>query len=937
MRFRLLSGLVPAAASCLVAATLGAQTPSPAQSAAAAPAAPAPEPPDSGVIRRADREKDVPWKPFSEVTKGARVIGGLFTAYLTRDELYLGIRPQQFDRDFLLVTQISQGIGEGGLDGGASLRSDLVRFHRAGDRVELWVVNPHVAATPGTPMARTVAYSFGHSVAQSFPIATIRDTLEILVDLEPFLVSDWADLGSALQAIANRRKVGGTVLFDRDRSSLSTVRMFPANFEAEARLTYAPTRDLGLETVPDNRWIPLGVHYSLVELPATPMRPRYADDRVGYFVSAIKDFSRDTAESFFVRYVNRWRLEKKDPGASLSDPVRPIVFYIDRTVPIEWRPFVRAGILEWNRAFEDAGFRNAIRVLDAPDDTAWSAEDARYSTVRWTATTRSVFAIGPSTVDPRTGEIVNADILISASWIQAWRGEAVQVAGPSTRVGAVFAQDSALLWGRDGRAGRLCAYTAGLGAEGTLLRAALAAAGAIPPGGAVPREYIGQALKELVMHEVGHTLGLRHNFRGSAGISRERLGDRAYTAQHGIGVSVMDYDPPSVSPDPSRQGDYYGGTMGSYDRWAIQYGYREVTTTPERSGTGSEDEPAAWRPELELNALRAIAARASDPAHLYGTDEDAGFGSFGVDPTVSRYDQTDDPLGWARDRVTLIDGLFDSLETRLVPSGEGYPRLRAAFADLLSARWYATLVTTKYIGGAITARDHKDDPGARPPFANVPLAKQREALAFIAEAGLGEKAYRFRPELLARLAPDRWVHWGSDPGAGPGAAAPGGGYHIDFPLHDWALAQEGALLGQLLDPAVLSRIRDAELRARRSDEVLGIPELIGTLTEAIWSEAGYRMDGKPGKAARNTGSIRRDLQRLHLTKLIALLVSPPPGTPEDARAVARETLAGLEEQLDRGLARQGNQLDAYTRAHLLDSRARIAQALHAEVVQPISR
>ena len=163
--------------------------------------------------------------------------------------------------------------------------------------------------------------------------------------------------------------------------------------------------------MPDYRSIPIGIHYSLLELPATPMRPRLADDRVGYFVSATKDFSRDTAESFFVRYVNRWRLEKKNPGAGLSEPVQPITYYIDRTVPVEWRPFVRAGILEWNRAFEDAGFRDAIRVLDAPDDSAWSAADARYSTVRWTANNGAVYAIGPTNVDPRTGEILNADIL----------------------------------------------------------------------------------------------------------------------------------------------------------------------------------------------------------------------------------------------------------------------------------------------------------------------------------------------------------------------------------------------------------------------------------------------------------------------------------------------------------------------------------------------
>jgi hypothetical protein len=366
----------------------------------------------AGVDPAAGQRPEGVVRPFGDVTRGSEVGTGIFTIYFKHDSIYLSLAPRQLDRDYLLVTQISQGIGELGLDGGASIRSDLVRFHREGDRVELWIVNSRMAAAPSTPMARTVAYSFGHSVAQSFPIAAERDGSEILVNVAPFFVSDWADVGTVFQTAMTQRKLSGTVSFDAQRSTLQSLRLFGANLEAEVRLTFQTPRNLGLETVPDYRSIPIGIHYSLLELPATPMRPRLADDRVGFFVSATKDFSRDTAESFFVRFVNRWRLEKKNPGAGLSEPVQPITYYIDRTVPVEWRPFVRAGILEWNRAFEDAGFRDAIRVLDAPDDSAWSAADARYSTVRWTANNGAVYAIGPSNVDPRTGEILNADILI---------------------------------------------------------------------------------------------------------------------------------------------------------------------------------------------------------------------------------------------------------------------------------------------------------------------------------------------------------------------------------------------------------------------------------------------------------------------------------------------------------------------------------------------
>jgi hypothetical protein len=867
--------------------------------------------------------KDGPWKSFSEVTKGAEVRNGIFTLYLKRDKTLLSLTPAQLGRDYLLVTQLSRGIGELGLDGGSSIRSDLVRFQRAGDRIELLVVNPRFAATPGTPMERAVDYSFGNSVAQSFPIATMRDNGEILVDVAPFLLSDWADLGAFFQGVANQRKLTGAIMLDRERSSVEQIRLFPGNLEAQVRLTYQANRNLGLETVSDYRWIPVGVHYSLLELPTTPMRPRYADERVGYFVSAIKDFSRDTAESFFVRYVNRWRLEKRDPSAAVSEPVRPIVYYLDHTVPSEWKPWVRAGILEWNRAFEEAGFRNAIQVLDAPDDTLWSAEDARYSTVRWTATNRSVYAVGPSNVDPRTGEILNADVLVSAAWIQTWRGESGEYVTPETTIGSVFLEDSAAA-SPNGET-HLCSLADGMRRQGTLARAMLGTRGVGPEAGAVTRRYIGQALKALIMHEIGHTLGLRHNFRGSAGVTKAQLVDRKYTQAHGLGVSVMDYSPPALSLDPRRQGDYHSGTIGTYDRWAIRYGYsalgsRELAAA---SAKGSAGTAPVWTPDAEINALRMVAGEAAKPDHLYGTDEDAGFGGFGLDPTVSRYDQTSDPLEWARDRVTLINGLFDSLDTRMVAPGQSYARLRSAFTDLLNDRWYAMLVTTKYLGGATTARDHRGDPSARPALVTIPAARQREALAFLTEAGFGEKAYRFSPQLLSRLGPDRWKHWGSNPAADS---------RIDFPVHGWAMAQQSSLLGQLLDPAVLARIRDAELRAMDGEPTVTIPEVFSTLTRAIWAEAAYPAPGKMA-VPRNITSVRRDLQRLYLNSLVRMIVSPLPDTPEDARTLARATLAELGGELDRSLLRRGVQLDSYTRAHLADSKERISQALNAQLIQ----
>ena len=218
-------------------------------------------------------QSDLSGKPFNEVIRGSEVGTGLFTIYYKHDQILLTLPASRMDRDYLLVSQISQGIGDLGLDGGTSLRSDLVRFHREGDHVELWVVNPHVEAAPGTPMARTVDYSFGHSVAESFPIAAEKREGEILIDIAPFLLSDWADVGTILETAASQKKIPANITLDEKRSSFQQLRLFPANVEAEVRLTFATSRNLAIETVSDYRWIPVGVHYSLIELPANAMRP----------------------------------------------------------------------------------------------------------------------------------------------------------------------------------------------------------------------------------------------------------------------------------------------------------------------------------------------------------------------------------------------------------------------------------------------------------------------------------------------------------------------------------------------------------------------------------------------------------------------------------------------------------------------------------------
>jgi hypothetical protein len=763
-------------------------------------------------------------------------------------------------------------------------------------------------------MRAAVEADVGHSTIRAFKIESEHpETKNLLIDATELFLSDYAEFATWLEALYRGRPAS----LDKDRSYVSRVQGFPRNTEIDARLTFRTTGSpiFGASGVADARAVPVGLRYSLVALPETPMQPRIADDRVGHFITAVWDYSRDRSPSPFRRYVDRWRLEKKDPLAPLSEPVKPIAFYVDRSVPHQYRRYVKEGIEAWNKAFEAAGFRNAVVALDPPEDSTWAAEDLRYSSVRWTADP-GAWAIGPSDVDPRTGEILNADVVISASYVTYLHHEYQQFSGP----------DALARWRKpledlarrlpDGLRARLCLAGPGKAHQMAVQHALLAGLGVWDGAKPVPEEYLGDAIRDLVMQEIGHTLGLRHNFRGSSGIPYARLNDTAFTRAHGLTLSVMDYGAVNVSPNVAKQGDFWNRTVGTYDVWAIEYAYAPVyEQAPEepfkRSGT------LVGSPDAELTALQKIARRASEPLHTYGTDEDNWLGPFALDPLTNGWDLGGDPLQFLRDRVAVIHRVEPRLEERLIGAGEGYQRLRNAYTSLLFERFSALLPVTKYVGGMFTSRAHRGDPGGQLPFTPVPAADQRRAVALIVDHALAEDAFRIDPPLLNKLAPNRWAHWGVDWFTIP----------LDFPIHSWVRSIQATMLEEVLDPARLERMVDNEVRLPRGADVYPASELFASLTGAVWSEI-----ASPDRP-RATSSMRRNLQRAHLDQLVRLLTGPGLGVPEDARSLARYELKQLSQRMGTALEAPG--LDRMTAAHLDESKARIDAALTATVTRVV--
>ncbi len=865
-----------------------------------ASAEPSPESkPPAGSDQKPPMPSGPPTISHEIVLKEAKPVEGLISLYQKDNRLYAELSGGNLQDEYMVLIAIARGIGQRPVLGGYSwgFGDDWVwSFRKVDKNVHIIRRNVRFKADGGTPEARAVRNAYTDSVIFSLPVITKGPKGGDLIDLSPVFLSDLPQISQALPGF----------MFSPDKSTWDSVKGFKDNVELQVAAVYSAGGRVELDTVPDSRGATIIVHYSISKIPSTGYKPRVADDRVGYFLTAVKDFSKKDSENQFVRYINRWHLQKATASLEKSPPKMPLIFWIEKTVPFEYRKPIRDGIAEWNKAFEKAGFIDAIEVRQQPDDADWDPEDINYNTFRW-ITANAGFAMGPSRVNPYTGQILDADIIFDADFLTYWKQE-LETLTPEVHAamsGVPLQLDSAslrhatvgqFLGGRDSH--QHCGLRYGMATQMALGATAVMAEGDPAKAAARERELIMQGLKEVTMHEVGHTLGLRHNFKGSVYRNLKDINDPAKTRAEGMVASVMDYNPANIVPNGTPQGDFYPTTIGPYDMWAIEYGYKQFS--------GAEDEE-----------LKKVASRSGEPALKYATDEDT-LGIVDSDPESNRYDLGDDALEYARQRAELMKQLIPGLVERSVKDGEDYTKARKAFNVILAEYGQAMQFAARYVGGIYTSRSHKGDKDGKPPFTVVDVKKQRDALTLLEQQVLSDKPFNFPPELYNQLAASNWMHWGTD--------IP---LRKDLAVHDLILMWQQQILGQLMSSITLERIHDAELKIPADQDALTTAELLDRVTNAVFAEVKATNDGNFTERKPAISSLRRNLQRSYLQTLSNLAMGRA-SAPEDCKTIAYAKLGTLREDIDKLLGSKVK-LDAYSSAHLRESSARIQKVLEAKL------
>ena len=740
-------------------------------------------------------------------TKGCVSYPGLFTIYQSKKDgkSYLEIDSSHLNKEYIYFSYYENGVLDAGSVKGRFRGSKIIKIKKFYENIDITIQNTSYYFNEESPLNKASNTNINTPIIISEKIiANNQDNTKFLINADNiFLNESFQQVKSSYYPGYKGFKLGN---LSKTKTRYKKIRNYPENTDVIVNYIYEskyPSKR-GSSAVTDSRNISVLVQHSIIEMPENNYSPRPDDSRVGYFTTQTNNMT--TIDRVNYRdFINRWHLVKKDSNQILSEPIKPIVWWIENTTPYELRDIIKEGVESWNIAFEKAGFKNAIQVKIQPDTADWDAGDIRYNVLRWTSSPKPPWGgYGPSFVNPRTGQILGADIMLEWSYI--------------TR--RIY-EDNLFNSLEENTDHHYCSAAKNQQIETSL---GLDYIKIFDLGSEMEKDLVKQSLYRLVLHEVGHTLGLNHNFKGSTLLTNDELNNKKIVNKRGVCSSVMEYPAINITRESKDQGLFFDIKPGIYDIWAIQYGYTEFKNT-----------------DIEKKSLKNILSRSTEKELAFANDAlDMRSPGKGTDPNAMIYDLSSNPIDHSLDKINMIINILNKIKKKYIENNDTYEELFSAYRTLLYSYYQCLNIVSRQIGGVKIDLSHINQNSENKPFESVEIEKQKRAMQMISEYGFSNKIL-LQEDIFPFLQRQRRGFTVSE----------------DPKIHKRILTYQNRLLDHLLHPNVLMRITNSSLYGNSYT----LPYYMIDLRNSIFLS----------DMNNNVSTIRQNLQISYVNRLLSII------------------------------------------------------------------